>query len=494
MKLLNFRQSILLITLLFLSLRLLGLGADISNTDAYRWHQRSENFLSALKSGDFKGTYQHYQPGVTLMWLNSVVKQVSFSFQYTVQQNPEPLTLENSDFFPVIHGVSKAVIVLVLLALLVWQMLLLKTLFNEKVSLAFGFLVSVEPYLIGIDRWFHLTSLETYLAFTSVLLALFWYQRGNKKYLYLSAILFAVSVLAKITTFILAPVIIFIIFQKTVRDQKSNIMFLKVSSFYALVGLLTLFILFPSLLAAPLFVVQKIIEAGAAAVTDNYRNEQLSQLNRIIFYDLVLLLKLSPVILVLLAGYVKKLPERFGSFYDRAIMLMFLLYYIFLTLSDQKIDRYSIAMFPSLILLSAIKMSELDLKPLKIVLFGSAVSLVLAIYVHFPQFSSYYSPIFGGTVSAFRFGIYDNSGEYYADAARYLNQQGRDTSVFIPNGVSSFTYYYKGNLVNQVDAETDFVVSSLDLTRPEFETYGCHTLKQSFGTRYNELVRVYACN
>ncbi len=61
---------------LFFAIRLAGLGNDISNTDVCRWHKRSQNFLSAVKSGNFEDTYQHYQPGVTLIWVNAFVKQV----------------------------------------------------------------------------------------------------------------------------------------------------------------------------------------------------------------------------------------------------------------------------------------------------------------------------------------------------------------------------------------------------------------------------------
>ncbi len=65
----------------FISLRVFGLGTDISNSDAARWHRRSESFLSAIKQGNFSATYQKYHPGVTLMWINSLVKQTAFSYQ-----------------------------------------------------------------------------------------------------------------------------------------------------------------------------------------------------------------------------------------------------------------------------------------------------------------------------------------------------------------------------------------------------------------------------
>ena len=113
----------LCIFLLFLLFRLPGLGYDISNSDAARWHRRSEKFLDAVKSFELQGTYQHYQPGITVMWLNSFVKQAAFSIQYSSGDIPK--TLENADYYPIIHGISKATIVLVLSVLLLFQFHLL---------------------------------------------------------------------------------------------------------------------------------------------------------------------------------------------------------------------------------------------------------------------------------------------------------------------------------------------------------------------------------
>ena len=119
------KKYLLIILFLYLLFRIPKLGEDISNTDSYRWHTRSENFLNALKQGDLNRTYQHYQPGVTLMWLNAFVKQVSFSFQYILKGEASPATLENADYFPILHKFSKMAIISVLFSLLIIQIILL---------------------------------------------------------------------------------------------------------------------------------------------------------------------------------------------------------------------------------------------------------------------------------------------------------------------------------------------------------------------------------
>lgn len=54
---------------LFLATRFFGLGSDVVNPDATNWHVRAEQFVVGLKHGQLERTYQHYQPGVTLMWI-----------------------------------------------------------------------------------------------------------------------------------------------------------------------------------------------------------------------------------------------------------------------------------------------------------------------------------------------------------------------------------------------------------------------------------------
>src|SRR3989344_5483834 len=123
----KYKLILLSILFLFFIFRLPGLGKDISNSDAARWHRRSEDFLNALKSGNFADTYQHYQPGVTLMWLDAIVNDLSFKYQ--VLRGLEPKTLENSTYYPVVHGISKVFIVLVLGLLLFIQILLVRNIF-----------------------------------------------------------------------------------------------------------------------------------------------------------------------------------------------------------------------------------------------------------------------------------------------------------------------------------------------------------------------------
>ena len=464
------------LVILYFVFRLPGLGFDISNTDAIRWHNRSENFLQALKVGDFKSTYQHYQPGVTLMWLNAFVKQASFTYQYSILGNPAPNTLENADFYPIIHGYSKLMILLVLSGLLTFQFLALEKLFNFKIAVIFVVLTSLEPYLIGMDRWFHLTSLETYFAFSSLLSIMLWKKNSQRKYLIFSAILFAFSVLSKLTTLVTIPVYLIIFFKKPVKP-----IFL-----FSAISFITFALCFPAFIVDPIYVLTKLFSAATAAVNENYRNDLLTPFNSIFFYDLVLLLKLSPItVLLFILGIFKTKNPIF--------LINILVYYIFLSISDQKIDRYSLAMFPSILLICATYINSLKLSTQKLIILSTFVFTISMSYIYYPVYSAYYSPILGGTSGALKLKLYDNSGEYFAQAAFYLNQKGRKIKTYVPNGFASLDPFYKGEYSQNIE-ESDYLVSSLDLTRLSPENLSCKTPDKNFGSNEKVVVFVFKCN
>jgi len=487
------RKYLLLILSLFLITRLIGLGNDISNTDAYRWHKRSQNFLAAIKSGDFKNTYQHYQPGVTIMWINAFVKQASFTTQYHILGNENPKTLENADWYPFIHGFSKAALVVVLAALLFVQIKLVYYLFGENTAFLYGFLMSVEPYLIGIDRWFHLTSLETYFGFTSFLYLLYWYKNSESRKLILSGVFFTLSVLSKITTVLTAPLYLIIILSKFYESKEKNYnTLLKNLTIITVSIVVSLLIMFPALLTHFNYVISEILKVGGTVVGSTNQGISLSSLKKLFFYDFVLLFKLSPITLTIFIGAIISFKKIFQDKKIRFIIIYILFYYVVLTITRKNIDRYIISMFPSMILMGTVFLNTKKKKIIRFVLGLSVVYILFSTYVYYPVYSAYYSTLFGGTKTAFKLGIYDNSGEYFAQAARYLNSKGRDVKVFVPHGEASFDFYFKGKRVGSLAERPNFVVVSLDTDR-SVNNLGCRKFEQGFGSREAEIVNIFAC-
>ncbi len=496
------------VLVLFIFLRLLGTGYDISNSDAARWHRRSEKFLTALKAGDFASTYQHYQPGVTLMWINAVVKQASFSYQLSQIETPQ--TLENADYYPVIHGISKTALVLVLAGVLLFQMRLISKLFSPKAALIYGFLLSIEPYMIGIDRWFHLTSLETYLGFTAFLAALQWRKTQDSKTLGVSAVFLALSVLSKLTSLILLPILLLVIVVPPTDTLKNMRLKLPALALFLGVAATTFILLFPAMWVHPLEVLHKLYSAIFNAVGNDVRATEISGVTSLFFYPLVLMYKLSIVTLILIGFLLgravaqHKKQKREGASIVKSILTdtplvwvlgYFIFYLIILTVPEKKVDRYALTLIPPLLLLIAAKASTLKTSYLKAFgLMGVGVVYYLLTAVH-PIYSAYYTHLLGGTQTALRLGIYDNSGEYFAQAATYLNDKGRDKYTFVPNNIESFSYYYKGNLQIVLDKNTNYVVESIDIDRKTLRPPPtCPTLEKSFGHQgYEKIVGVYKC-
>jgi len=164
-----------------------------------------------------------------------------------------------------------------------------------------------------------------------------------------------------------------------------------------------------------------------------------------------------------------------------------------MTFTDQKIDRYALVFFPFILLLISNYLTNVSKRVLTISLGISLLFLGYVIYTYHPVYSAYYSPLFGGTGSALDTGIYDNSGEYFAQAALYLNTKGRDVYTYVPNGFSSFDLFYKGNTQRERTNETNYVVTSYDMQRLNPVDSVCTILDKSFGSKEHDIVYVWRC-
>ena len=428
------------------------------------------------------------------MWVNSFVKQSAFSFQLLTNGNPK--TLENADWYPIIHGISKFSLVLILAALLYTQMKYISELFNSKAAFLYGILISIEPYMIGINRWFHLSSLEIFFAFTSVLALLMYHKHKKSHFLIKSSLLLALSILSKFTTVMIIPVFAFVLLSKSLGQnnlKNKTIEFIKTFSMFLFFTFLFIFLMWPALWVNASGVFSKMYSSMLGSVSGDLRESNFTGGAGFVYYPLVLLFKLSPLTLILSPIALFYLSKR-KNVYNRTLLLLTLFYYFGLTLTGQKIDRYSLVFFPIFLLAISVFLSEHP-KFLKTYVFGALGIFLYAIIIYHPVYSAFYSPHFGGEKQALYMGVYDNSGEYFAQAASYLNAKGRNNYAYIPNNIESFSYYYKGSIQREKDVETNYVVVSLDEDRKYFNDYGCQNLEKSLGPKNGFVsVQIYSCN
>ena len=148
--------------ILFLLTRVTRLGKDEINPDAVNWHYRSEQFVVGLKTLDFKKTYQHYHPGVTLMWIVGptveIIKQIYPAENIYSQFN-----------FEVFHFASKFVLVFVQLVLTLAILYQLSKIIGFTKAYFVIALYSLEPFFVGNSRLLHLDVLLTLFLFLSFL-------------------------------------------------------------------------------------------------------------------------------------------------------------------------------------------------------------------------------------------------------------------------------------------------------------------------------------
>lgn len=472
----------------------------ILNSDGARWHRRSEKFLEAIKNRDFSSTYQHYQPGITLMWINSMTKKISWELQ-DILVLPR-WSLENSNDFPYINKVSKAILVIVLSTIFLYQVLVIDRIFNRKISLLYGLLVILEPYLNGIDRWFHLTSLESHLAFASFLTYLYALKNNEIKLYFLSGILLGFSVLSKTTSLIvLAPVLIIHIF-KYWRNKK----YLTKTFLAFLFGFfMTGFLLFPALWVNFKEISKKLISAILFSVSGDIRSSYYKPPLSYFYYLIILAFKLSPITVLIFLAYllnlfkyfVKKIESVKPTDKEVGIILYIFVYFLLLSLASKKIDRYFLPLIPPILLLVSLYLSKIKFKILLLVCLLHMFVFLHAVLIYKENLSGYYSPMLGGAKKALIMGFYENNGEYFSSAALYLNNKFlyNKPYVYVPDNYESFSYYYQGVTQTELKPNTDYILTSIDFDRKTPRIYkNCIHLEAFFGPKYEiPYVYLYKC-
>ena len=404
---------VILFSLAFFASRLPSLGSDEINPDGVNWHYRSEQFIVGLKTGQLEKTYQHYHPGVTLMWIMGsaveILKQIS----------PGGLIYTHYHFLA-FHTVAKYALVVVQLVLSAISIYLLSSVWVKDGikgfyrALLVVSLFSFEPFFTGNSRLLHLDVLFTLLLFNGLILAYlntqkFGWVKGSMAGIFLGLTFLTKSI--GIGGIMFALLIGGFFVYRNNRDTKAAKALLRyilclLASFIA-----TVFIFFPALWIDPLNVIIDIFSEGERiGIRNGHGQIILGEYTRNagpLFYPLVLLLKMSPVIWIGLITFLVSIKSEFkGLVKNRGLMmflaLFYLGYFLVMTYPSKKIDRYMIPVFPLAALFAVTGFERIKGRFKHILVLSASAYLVFANMKYHPYQFTYTSPIFGSPESANR--------------------------------------------------------------------------------------------
>lgn len=450
---------------LFLLTRVPYLGPDAINPDGVNWHYRSEQFVVGLKNGLWEKTYQHYHPGVTLMWIMGPAVEIAR------QINPALRVYDHGNFL-FLHTVAKYSLVFVQLILTLFLLAVFSRILDFKQAFLVVLLFTLEPFFIGNSRMLHMDVLLT--LFLSIGLGFGYLSIQSDQSHGLDLVLSGVFLgLAFLTKSIAIGGILFaggMLFLKHYKEPRKA-----VKPFFILMGvfLLTIFVLFPAMWTKPFHTIYRIFdEAERIGIRKGHGQVFFGTYTRdpgIFFYPVVLFLKISPILLVGLIFFVvnifkNKINLKNLSF-PGYLTIFYLGYMVVMTISTKKIDRYLVPLFPYLALLAVLSFTQIrSLKKRAWVLLVSIFLLLGLSFAFYPFQFTYFNPLVlsaenaHGIIAQKPFGIgipdlkrliLNKYGDYPALGfydikpmkAIYKSSQIADVQV---NGVSDYDYLILG--------------------------------------------------
>ncbi len=409
---------ILLFSLMFFATRVPRLWNDTINPDAVNWHYRSEQFINGLKYHQWEKTYQHYHPGITLMWIAGVstelYKQFSGIKTYTIY------TFQTFDF------ISKFAIISTQLILTIYIIFVLRKFFGTKGSVLVAGIFTFEPFFLGNSRLYHLDILFALFVFAALLTGYLAVKRESILYYVATGILLAMSFLTKSVGVLAIGYYLGWLVLIAFKSKSKVILFH--AFLVASVVIATTFLVFPAMWVKPVYYISQIFteseRIGLRRGHDQIVFGSPTNEASILFYPLIFVLKTSPFMLVgivLFALYAyrlkKKYTEQINHGFVIYLIIFILLYIIFMSLASKKVDRYITLIYPFTAVICYYGYKALT----KIEYFNKIIALMVVGFILYPivklypYYFTYTNPLMGTAEKAnmvvgqkpFGIGVYD---------------------------------------------------------------------------------------
>jgi hypothetical protein len=400
----------------------------VDEADRWRW---AKDFVNALSQGDLAGTrVGDGYPGIVPIWAESSWILLEAARRSLVEGGwigqPGLYLLLHEWDRPAYLYQQRLPIVLLNTALVLAIVWAVWRLFGARVALVSGVLIALDPFYLSDSRVNRAEAVITGLMTLSILSLIFYHRQRHWRYVFISGILGGLSFLTKIQALVMLPAValisIFIFYSNRHSGVSSSVdkpaprfaSLLPASRSYSLIkfGLawvaaaaLTWFLLWPSMWVTPVETLNLVYDyatrkVGAEGVNLFFMGQTYADADPgPIFYPFVFLMRVTPLVLLGLVGYVlhlmfthhalshqkhasrnvqanitqhateRSLPlgrntlgwkqndvSNDASFTtsDSFILLIFVFVYtLAMTLGSHKQDRYLMPIFPSLNILAA---------------------------------------------------------------------------------------------------------------------------------------------
>ena len=480
--------------------RLVAIGRYVT-PDEPTWVYRSIQFREALLAGDWAGTLVAGHPGVITTWLGAIGASIHILFSaeaadaYSWLLKLAFLTPDNVAAFErlaVLLSSGRVAVALVNSLGVVAIYLLVRKLWGEKVAVVGGLFIALDPFLLGLSGLLHVDGLSaTFVTISLLSLATGFQPYGQAGSIYrslgwpaLAGSVAALAVLCKTPTLLLVPVSGLALLWGLVADRAIPlrdrlVAFFGRTAVWGLSFAVTILLLFPAVWAAPAAVIGTL--GGSAnrhlgeALRQTFFMGETAFVHGPLFYPVVLLWRLSPVVWLSLAALVFlfvfrnriRSARRHDWFAIILLLAWVILYLGMITLAAKKFDRYILPVVPVLLLLAAVAWSELSrVRPRAgrwlVACVVGVQGLFLLAHVGYPLAA--YNPLVGGSRTALDV-LPVGWGEAIGAAGVYLDEtpsENTQTRAIAPIAPALAPFFSGQTLVEGYDdpAGADYVIAT----------------------------------
>ncbi len=464
------------VLLLSLVLRLANLSAFVVH-DEMRWACRSVRFRNGLTSRDWGETYRVGHPGVVTMWLGALsigprgaqAEEICEAFDDYRHFRSDDLPASTKDELAEVGAMvfqGRRGVALFTWLCIVAIYLLTRSLWGGRIGLVSLILVALDPFYLGLSRFLHTDAVLASLMTVSVLALLnamrhrFSEPRG-RMLLVLSGVAGGLAVTQKSPAGFLAPFLVLIIGAGLLRrgdGRAHGYEVLPMLIAWGVTAAVTYVGAWPAMWSEPVETVRKVLGTATRYAAEGHTPGNFFLGRPVhdpgwLFYPVAALFRLSPLVVLGLAGSIVRLtlrgPRQTARFSLLALLSYSGLFTIFMSLGDKMFDRYMLPVFPALGIAAAqglVGGSErlcqairrcvngdrtssppALLLPIVLVILVAQVALVVP---HHPYYLTYYDPLLGGAKKAQRV-LLVGWGEGYDQVAEYLNGKPKAEELLV---------------------------------------------------------------